>query len=82
LGEYVTAMPVQVVRDRMKAIEKSGMDDIRMAGGVSPNVNQRHHYVVQGESFIIEYNNTQNEANHVHAMWRNTGGDFNLPVAK
>lgn len=79
IAEYVTAMPVQVVRDRMKAIEKSGMDDIRIGWWGESERNQRHHYVVQGASFIIEYNNTQNEANHVHAMWRNIDGDFNLP---
>ena len=82
IAEYVTAMPVQVVRDRMKAIEKSGMDNVRIGWWGESERNQRHHYVVQGESFIIEYNNTQNEANHVHAMWRNIGGDFNLPAKK
>ena len=82
LGEYLSAMPAQVVRDRMKAMEKSGMDDVRMAWWGESEVNKRHHYVIQGASFIVEYNNTQNEANHVHAMWRNVGGDFNLPVAK
>ena len=82
IAEYVSAMPVQVVRDRMKAIEKSGMDDVRIGWWGESERNQRHHYVVQGESFIIEYNNTQNEANHVHAMWRNIGGDFDLPAKK
>jgi len=82
IAEYVTAMPVQVVRDRMKAIEKSGMDDIRIGWWGEAERNQRHHYVVQGASFIIEYNNTQNEANHVHAMWRNTSGDFAQAAAK
>lgn len=82
IGEYLTAMPVQVVRDRMKAIEKSGMDDIRMGWWGDSDVNKRHHYVIQGSSFIIEYNNTQNDANHVHAMWRNVGGDFNLQAGQ
>jgi hypothetical protein len=82
MGEYLSAMPAQVVRDRMKAIEKSGMDDIRMGWWGDSEVNKRHHYVIQGASFIIEYNNTQNDANHVHAIWRNVGGDFNLPAAK
>ncbi len=79
IGEYLAAMPTDVVRDRMQAIEKSGMDNIRIGWWGQPDRNQRHHYVVQGDSFIIEYNNTQNEANHVHAVWRSLGGDFNLP---
>lgn len=80
IGEYLSAMPVQVVRDRLKAIEDGGIDNIRIAWWGQSEPNQRHHYVVQGPSFIIEYNNTQNEANHVHAMWRNLGGDFNIPT--
>lgn len=82
LGEYLSAMPAQVVRDRLKAIEASGMDNVRMAWWGESEVNKRHHYVIQGASFIVEYNNTQNEANHVHAMWRNVGGDFNLSAGK
>ena len=82
IAEYVAAMPAQVVRDRMKAIEKSGLDNIRIGWWGESERNQRHHYVVQGESFIIEYNNTQNEANHVHAMWRNISGDFAQTAAK
>ncbi len=63
----------------MKAIEEeSGMDNITIAWWGESERNQRHHYVIQGKTFIIEYNNTQNEANHVHAIWRNIGGDFNL----
>ncbi len=82
IGEYLSGMPVQVVKDRMKGIEKSGMDDIRMAWWGESERNKRHHYVIQGESFIIEYNNTQNDANHVHAIWRSIEGDFNLPAAR
>lgn len=82
IGEYLSGMPVQVVRDRLKAIEKGGMDDVRIGWWGQSELNQRHHYVIQGASFVIEYNNTQNEANHVHAMWRNLGGDFNIPIAK
>lgn len=78
IGEYLSAMPVSVVRDRMKAIGEHGMDDIHIAWWGGPDRNQPHHYVVQGKSFIIEYNNTQNEANHVHAIWRNLSGDFNV----
>jgi len=82
LGEYLSGMPAQVVKDRLKAMQKSGMDEVRMAWWGDSELNKRHHYVIQGSSFIIEYNNTQNDANHIHALWRNVGGDFNLPAAQ
>ncbi len=82
IGEYVKGMPAQVVRDRMQAIEKSGMAEIRMGWWGDAEPNKRHHYVIQGSSFVIEYNNTQNSANHVHSIWRNLAGDFDLPAGK
>jgi len=79
LGEYMSAMPAQVVRDRLKSIEKGGIENIRMGWWGDSEVNKRHHYVIQGPTFISEYNNTQNDANHIHAIWRSLEGDFNLP---
>jgi hypothetical protein len=35
-----------------------------------------HYYRVQGPTFLIEYDNTQNDANHIHAVWRDFNGDF------
>jgi hypothetical protein len=31
---------------------------------------------VQGPTFLIEYDNTQNDANHIHSVWRDFGRDF------
>ncbi|HIA50086.1 MAG TPA: DUF3500 domain-containing protein, partial [Acidobacteria bacterium] len=31
---------------------------------------------IQGPSFLIEYDNTQNGANHIHSVWRDFNGDF------
>jgi hypothetical protein len=31
---------------------------------------------VQGVTFAIEYDNTQNDANHVHVVWRDEDRDF------
>jgi len=35
-----------------------------------------HYYRVQSPWFLIEYDCTQNEANHTHSVLRNIGGDF------
>ncbi|MDX1968282.1 MAG: DUF3500 domain-containing protein, partial [Planctomycetaceae bacterium] len=58
----------------------AGIDNVFFAWWGESEPNLRHHYRVQGPTFVIEYNNTQNDANHVHSMWRNLGGDFNVPV--
>ena len=39
-----------------------------------------HYYRVQGKSFLIEYDNTQNDANHVHSVFRSFDGDFGRDI--
>lgn len=78
LSEYLKNMPADVEKERRDRINKSGLDNTYFAWWGSSELNERHYYVVQGDTFIIEYNNTQNSANHVHSMWRNIDGDFNL----
>ena len=68
IAEYLSAMPSSVVRERMSAINADGMDEIHFAWWGGAELNEPHHYVLQGKSFIVEYNNTQNSANHVHAI--------------
>ena len=80
LAEYLKAMPASIVRERMQSIKKAGLDGIHFGWWGGAELNEPHHYVVQGSTFIIEYNNTQNSANHVHAIWRNLAGDFDLPA--
>ena len=61
---------------RAAAIQKEGFDHIVFAwlGPVSRNA--RHYYRIQGESFLIEFDNTQADGNHIHAVWRDFKGDF------
>ena len=35
-----------------------------------------HYYAIQGPTFIVEYDNTQNDANHIHSVWRQFEGDW------
>ncbi len=35
-----------------------------------------HYYRIQGKTFVVEFDNTQNNANHIHTVWRNFTGDF------
>ncbi|GAB4146602.1 MAG: DUF3500 domain-containing protein [Planctomycetaceae bacterium] len=82
LNEYLQNMPADVERERRAKIEEAGIDKIHFAWWGSKEVNQRHAYRLQGPTFLVEYNNTQNDANHLHTVWRNMAGDFNLPIKK
>ena len=61
-------------------IDKAGFDDVHFAwsGGTEPG--QPHYYRVQGPTFLLEYDNTQNNANHVHSVWRDFDSDFGVDL--
>lgn len=63
-----------VAEARWKEIEAEGLMHFAWAGSKEPG--EGHYYRVQGESFLVEYDNTQNNANHIHAVWREFKGDF------
>lgn len=50
------------------------------AGGTVPG--QGHYYRVQGGTFVLEYDNTQNGANHAHTVWRDFDRDFGADLLK
>jgi hypothetical protein len=39
-----------------------------------------HYFRLQGPDFVFEYDNVQNDGNHVHSVWRNPSGDFGLDL--
>lgn len=80
LAEYLRNMPADVRAARDGQVAATGFENIRFAWWGSANRNERHAYRVQGPTFVIEYNNTQNNANHAHSVWRNLSGDFNQPA--
>jgi len=82
LKEYLQNMPADVAAERRKAIHKAGLEKVHIAWWGSHKPNERHAYRIQGPTFLVEYNNTQNSANHLHTIWRNMAGDFNVPIEK
>jgi hypothetical protein len=54
--------------------------DIHFAWIGSSDPGEAHYYRVQAPSFLIEYDNIQNSANHSHTVWRDYDGDFGRDV--
>lgn len=81
IESYAGDMTAEVGQAWLDEIEKAGVDTIKFAWAGPGERSQPHHYRVQGPTFLIEFNNTQNGANHVHSFWRNRLGDFGVPLA-
>lgn len=80
LAEYLQNMPADIEASRRAEIKAAGMGDIKIAWWGSAERDERHYYRIHGPTFIVEYNNTQQSANHVHSIWRDTRGDFNISL--
>src|SRR5262245_29867160 len=57
-------------------IARAGTEKIHFQWAGGPKAGEPHHYLIQGPTFLIEYDNTQDEANHVHCIYRDFDNDF------
>ena len=73
---YTGYMAADIAADRVARLKKAGEDRIVFAWAGPLERGKKHYYRVQGPTFLIEYDNTQNDANHIHSVWRDFGGDF------
>ncbi len=75
---YVHRYTKSFADEMLREIQGAGLENIRFAwaGFTEPGIGKPHYYRVQGPTFIIEYDNTQNNANHVHTVLRDLKHDF------
>ena len=76
IDAYTATMSAAIAEKRWSKIREQDFGDIHFAWSGPVERGEAHYYRVQGESFLIEYDNVQNGANHVHSVWRDFEGDF------
>lgn len=74
IREYLWRLRPEIAEKAYAEIQASGPVHFAWAG--EKERSQPHYYRVQGKTFLLEYDNVQNEANHVHCIWRSFDGDF------
>ncbi len=79
---YANVMEADVAAARMKVATGAGLDKLRFAWAGSTEKGQKHYYRIQGPTFLIEFDNTQNDGNHVHSVWRDFNGDFGRDILR
>jgi len=75
---YANRLRKELAEEELAKLRAAGMENIYFAwaGGSEPG--QPHYYRIQGPTFVIEYDNTQDNANHIHTVWRDFDHDFGL----
>jgi len=76
IQEYLSLMPDDQAAHRLERLRTEDMDEIRFTYAGAFKLGAAHYYHVQGKTFLIEFENSQNNANHIHSVWRDFDGDF------
>ena len=81
IAEYAGNLPDDMAAVRMDQARKASAQMYFAWAGVEEKGGP-HYYRIQTPAFIIEYDNTQDKANHVHTVWREFNGDWGLDLMK
>lgn len=73
---YVERARGEISEADLEKIVAAGQDNIHFAWAGGLERGQGHYYRIQGPTFLIEYDNTQNNANHIHCVYRDFKEDF------
>lgn len=75
---YLSRYRITLAKQQFDRIEKAGLDELRFAwaGDTTPGNSVGYYYRIHGPMLLIEYDNTQNDANHVHTVVRDLTNDF------
>ena len=73
---YTGLMAADLAAERTARLKKAGIEKIGFAWAGETERGKKHYYRVQGPTFLVEYDNTQNDGNHIHSVWRDFNGDF------
>ena len=76
LHVYSDRMTERAAREQLERIERAGFDKLHFGWAGSLEPGKPHYYRVHGPTVLIEYDNTQNNANHIHSVWRDLERDF------
>ncbi|MFF8093097.1 DUF3500 domain-containing protein [Streptomyces sp. NPDC016675] len=79
---YLDRAPEGYARECWSEVVAHGLDTLSFAwaGGREPG--DRHYYCVRGPDLLIEYDNTQDDGNHAHSVWRHIRHDWGADLLR
>ncbi|MBM4437246.1 MAG: DUF3500 domain-containing protein [Actinobacteria bacterium] len=76
IRRYVDRASEDLAHNEWRRIEAAGLEAVTFAWAGPEARGHGHYYAVAGPTFVIEYDNTQNDANHIHSVLRSFAGDW------
>ena len=80
--EYARNMRSEMAEEELRRLREAGLERVYFAwaGPLAPG--QAHYYRVHGPTLLIEYDNSQNDANHIHSVWHDPQNDFGADLLR
>lgn len=82
IESYISVMSHDIAELRRAEVREGGLDEVAFAWAGGTERGEVAYYRVQGPNFLIEYDNTQEDPNHIHAAFRDFDGDLGRDVLR
>jgi hypothetical protein len=79
---YARNMRAEFAEVQLRAIHEADVQKIAFAWAGSLDAGQPHYYRLHGPTLLIEFDNTQNDANHIHSVWHDLKNDFGIDLLR
>ncbi|WP_405058136.1 DUF3500 domain-containing protein [Kribbella sp. NBC_01505] len=78
VGQYVSRAAGPIGLLTWQDLTEQGIENLTFAwaGETTPGIGHRHYYSLAAPTFLAEYDNTQDNANHIHSVWRSHRSDW------
>jgi hypothetical protein len=76
LDHYAGRVSATARAHALRDVEEGGFGELRFAWAGGTDVGQAHYYRIHGPTILVEYDNQQTNANHIHTVWRDLRHDF------
>lgn len=81
IEQYAGSLRPEIAQGEWKEI-KQNHEAIHFAWAGTLKRGEGHYYRIHAPAFIIEYDNTQNDANHIHTVWHSLSNDFGVDTLR
>jgi len=82
IQEYATNLRPDLANAQLERIKTSGVEKLHFAWAGSIDAGNPHYYRIHSPMLLIEYDNTQNNANHIHTVYRDLVNDFGVDILR
>jgi hypothetical protein len=79
---YARNMRAEIADEELRRVREAGVEQVHFAWAGPIDPARPHYYRVHGPTLVIEYDNTQNDANHIHSVWHDPVNDFGADLLR